>query len=383
VIGAVAANPSSFGFIAGGGPACIRPLGLLSGYAILCTPLTLVASDAPQTHLFADDVHLSTAGQKVLADYEYSLVVATGMISMLAEAPLKTRAGLVGTIQNQIRLSESQRGPLGFNTWVSGDIGSLRTSKHPGFLDQSGTPAVLTAGVDYRIAKDFLVGAALSGGRQRADFSGSFGGFTQTELSVSLYGSGAIGPVWFDTVATYGSISYDIRRNVPVGITLQNNTASASASNISLAGETGYNLYSGSIVHGPLAGVVLQQVHVGAFTESGSFTSLGFASQTRNSALSEVGYQAAFRFGFFSPFVKAVWNHEFVDSDRQVSASLTTAAAPAYSMPAVQLGSDWGTVTAGTAVKLAGNVNGLVAITGSLAQQSVQFGGQVGINVSF
>jgi outer membrane lipase/esterase len=81
--------------------------------------------------------------------------------------------------------------------------------------------------------------------------------------------------------------------------------------------------------------------------------------------------------------VKAVWNHEFVDSDRQVSASLTTSAAPAYSMPAVQLGSDWGTVTAGTAVKLAGNVNGLVAITGSLAQQSVQFGGQVGINVSF
>ena len=99
MIGAVAANPSSFGFIAGGGPACIRPLGLLSGYAILCTPLTLVASDAPQTYLFAD-VHLSTAGQKVLADYEYSLVVATGMISMLAEAPLKTRAGLVGTIQN-------------------------------------------------------------------------------------------------------------------------------------------------------------------------------------------------------------------------------------------------------------------------------------------
>jgi outer membrane lipase/esterase len=75
VLQSVVANLPAFGFIAGAGPACIAPAGVTSGYALLCTPLTLVAPDAQQTHLFADDVHLSTAGQKIVADYSGQLGV--------------------------------------------------------------------------------------------------------------------------------------------------------------------------------------------------------------------------------------------------------------------------------------------------------------------
>jgi autotransporter adhesin len=53
-------------------------------------------------------------------------------------------------------------------------------------------------------------------------------------------------------------------------------------------------------------------------------------------------------------------------------------------MPAVQAGSDWGALTAGTTVKLASNVAGLLAVTSTVAQQNVTtYSGQVGINVSF
>ena len=384
VLRAVTANPAAFGFIPAAGPACVPQAGLTTGYAILCTPLTLVAPDAAQTHLLADDIHLSTAGQKVLADYEYSLVVAPSMISMLAETAVQTRANLIGAIENQIPLSQRSNGAAGFNSWLSGDIASLRIDNSTGFPSDPGTPVALDAGLDYRVSPSLLVGAVLSGGHQHADFSMGFGGFTQNELSLSIYSAETTGPLWLDTIATYGLAGYDVKRTVPVGITVQNNAGSTSGSDISVAGDVGYDFKFAGMTNGPVAGMTLQQVHVNGFTESGSFTSLGFGSQTRNSAVSDLGYRVVFDCGRWSPFAKATWDHEFASTKRQVTALLTTSVAPPFSMPAVQVGSDWGALTAGTSVKLAGNISGLLAATGTLAQRNVAtYGGQFGINVSF
>lgn len=384
VLQGVVANLGSFGFIAGAGPACIAPPGVPSGYALLCTPQTLVAPNAQQTHLFADDVHLSTAGQKIVADYEYSLVVAPSMMSMLAEAPVRTRTTLIGAIQNQIPISQRERGPLGFNTWLSGDVSSLKIKNYPGFPDDPGTPVMLTAGFDYKLPEEWLFGVALSVGRQNASFSQNFGGFKQNEFSVSAYAAHVAGPVWFNAVATYGTIKFDVTRTVPVGITIQTNTASTSGSNISLAGEAGWNFKAGALTHGPLAGMMLQQVHIDGFTEAGSFTSLGFAAQTRNSAVSELGYQVSYEAGLWRPFAKVAWHHEFASPNRNVTASLTTSVAPSYSLPAIVTGTDWAVASAGTTLKLARNVTGLLAVTGTAAQKNVAaYGGQLGVNVAF
>jgi outer membrane lipase/esterase len=381
---AVTADLSSFGFIAGAGPACIAPPGVTSGYALLCTPLTLVAPNAMQTHLFADDIHLSTAGQKIVADYEYSLVVAPSMMSMLAEAPVQTRSALIGVIQNQIPISQRQRGPTGFNTWLSGDVSSLKIKNYPGFPDDPGTPVSLIAGFDYKLPEEWLFGVALSVGQQNASFSQNFGGFKQNEFSVSAYAAHRAGPVWLNVIATYGTVKFDVTRSVPVGITIQNNTASTSGSNISLAGEAGYDFKAGALTHGPVAGMTVQQVHIDGFTESGSFTSLGFAAQTRNSAVSELGYQASYEAGRWRPFAKAAWDHEFASPDRNVTASLTTSVAPSYSLPAIVTGTDWAVATAGTTLKLSPNATGLVAVTGQAAQKNVAaYGGQLGVNVAF
>lgn len=384
VLTAVTGNLASFGFIQGGGPACVAPGGVTSGYALLCTPLTLVAPDAAQTHLFADDIHLSTAGQKILADYEYSLVVAPSMISMLGEAPVKTRASLINVIQNQIPISQRQQGRTGFNTWLSGDISRLKIQNNNGFPDDPGTPVSLTAGFDYKMPSNWLAGVAITVGRQNASFSQNFGGFTQNEFAISAYAAHNAGPMWFDVIATIGTLGFDLKRDVPVGITIQHNTGSVSGTNISLAGESGYNFQSGALTHGPVVGLALQQIHINGFTETGSFTSLGFESQTRNSAVGGLGYQIAYDAGLWRPFAKATWNHEFASADRSITASLTTISAPSYAMPAVSTGMDWAAISSGTTLKLAGNMTGLVAVSGVLAQHNVTaYGGQLGINVAF
>jgi outer membrane lipase/esterase len=413
---AIASNPALFGFqfIDTNHPACTQPAGVTTAWALLCSsnpaaPSHLVTPNADQTSLFADDQHLSTAGQKILADYEYSLIVAPSEISFLAEIPVKTRAAVVDGIFNQIAISKAARNANTFNVWVTGDVASLQAnSGYQGFPNDPGVPAAVTAGIDYAFANGLLVGGAFSYGQTTQSFDLG-GNFKLSEYAGSLYAAYDVGPVWGEVVGTYGNLNYDVNRIVPIGITLQSNTGSTSGRNASIAAEFGYDFVNriGSvapamplkaapaaagplITHGPVVGIVLQHITVNGFTETdpfasiGGFTALSFADQTRDSAVSELGYQASIELGRWKPFAKFVWNHEFASTDRSVTASLTSVVAPSYSMPAVILGKDWGTGTIGTSTTFAPNVTGYATFSGQVAQQNVvTYGGQVGLNVAF
>ena len=131
---------------------------------------------------------------------------------------------------------------------------------------------------------------------------------------------------------------------------MQPNVGSTTGYDLSLGGEFGYDFHAGAITHGPVAGFVVQQVVVNGFTESGSFTSLSFGPRTRNSEISLLGYQARWDWGMWHPYAEVLWNHEFDSLDRELTAALTTIAAPAYTMPAVAPGRDWATTTVGTEI---------------------------------
>ena len=143
------------------------------------------------------------------------------------------------------------------------------------------------------------------------------------------------------------------------------------------------------LTHGPVVGIVVQHITVNGYTETdpfaaiGGFTALSFGDQTRNSAVTELGYQASLALGRWQPFAKLVWNHELASTDRSVTATLTTIVAPSYWMPAVVLGKDWGTATIGTTVTFAPGVTGYGTLTSQIGQQNVvTYGGQLGLNVA-
>ena len=414
---AIASSPALFGFqfIDTAHPACTQPAGVTTAWALLCSsnpaaPSHLVTPDADQTRLFADDQHLTTAGQKILADYEYSLLVAPSEISFLAEAPVKTRAAIVDSIFNQIAISQRQRNPQTFNVWVTGGAASLAiNSGSPGFPSDPGTPAAATAGIDYAIGSGLLIGAAVSYGQTRQSFDLG-GNFKQTEVAGSLYAAYGAGPYWGRAIATYGGLSYDVNRIVPIGITQQSNTGTTRGHNVSFATELGYDFviplgsgpavpamplkaastaFNPALTHGPVVGIVLQRITVDGYTETdpfaaiGGFTALSFADQTRNSAVTELGYQASIDLGNWRPFAKLAWNHELASTDRSVTASLTSVVAPSYWMPAVVLGKDWGSATIGTTAGFAPGVTAYATLSSQIGQQNVvTYGGQVGINVA-
>lgn len=380
LLSAVAANPARFGLIAGAGPACSNP-GLPGAWAILCTPDSLVSANAAQTHLFADNQHLSTAGQTIEADYYYSLLTAPGEIAMLAETPLLTRTAEITAIENQIPVSQRAGGTLGFNAWVAGGVSGTAFDAGTGFANLTGTPGFATGGLDYRVAPGGLVGVALSGGSQSPHFSLG-GGFSQNDISASLYGAFQTGPYWAEAIAGYGTLSDTANRAVPIGITVQQNHGVTSGDDASLALAGGYDFRSGIIRHGPYGGLTVQRVTIDGFTESGGFTSLGFGRQVRNSDVTALGYRASMDWGAWHPFVRAEWDHEFAPLDRDVTASLTTTPAPGYALPAAIFGRDWGTATLGVSIDIAENLVGSLSVSAQ-AGAAESYGGQIGLSAAF
>jgi outer membrane lipase/esterase len=422
---AVQSNPAVFGLTnvdpgvtgVNTGSACIwTGAGPQSGWAQWCvnstTPSNSVAylrsANAQQTSLFADDQHLSAAGQKIEADFMYSLVVAPSEISFLAEAPIKTRAAVISAIDNQINISLSQPGQ--YHAWVAGNASWLKmTTPYVGFPDDPGWPVAATAGFDFRLTPNWLVGVAFSGGTTRQTFSLG-GDFKLSEFAISGYAAYLNGPFWANAIVSAGGLNYDTNRQVPIGVAVLPNTSNTKGSNTSLMLETGYNFVSPLgiaagpampvkaprvaplyVTHGPVVGITWQRVRVDGFTETdpfaavGGFTALSFLGQARNSAVSELGYQANIDLGIWKPFGKLVWNHELANTDRFVTAFLTTSAfAPGFSLPGVIFGKDWGTAMLGTTLKLARNVTGYAAFNSQFAEHNVSvYGAQVGINVAF
>ena len=397
VIAAVEQNPLAFGITAPiTSNACIAPKGwpFGSGYGFLCAPTTtpppagtdygyLVSADATRTHLFMDGTHLTQAGQVIVADYIYSLLVAPSEMSFLAETAIQTAFQTIAGIQQQIALAERYRGP-GWNVWMNGDLSYLKLDNSSnGFPNDPGLPVSGTAGVDYKWSNGWLVGAAVTLGFVNPTFSLG-GGYTQDAGSVSFYTGYRNYDVWGDLVGTVGLLHDTTNREIPIGITVQPNNASTTGLDLSLAGEVGYDFHAGLVTHGPLAGFILQQARINGFTESGSFTSLSFATQTRNSEVSALGYQARLDWGILHPFAQVVWDHEFDPLNRVVTASLTTTSAPSYSLPAVVLGRDWATTTVGTNVTFDRSWSGIASFTAQLGQNhALVYGGLVGFDYSF
>jgi outer membrane lipase/esterase len=185
-------------------------------------------------------------------------------------------------------------------------------------------------------------------------------------------------------IGTFGHLDYTSNRVVPIGITLQSNNGSTKGDDWSAAFQGGYKFWTNGLTHGPIAGLIYQNVKVDGFTESGSFTSLGFGAQTRESAVGQFGYKVSLDWPEGQPFAQMTWNHEFADTNRNVTASLTTIAAPSFSLPAVILGKDWGEIKAGYAMNLGGGAKILTVGSADFAQSSTTvYGVQVGLNIAF
>jgi outer membrane lipase/esterase len=374
----VAKNPTLFGF---------TPSSALSVNAPSPLPaiMALATPEQQQTYLWINGPHLSTAGQTIEADYTYNLLIAPSQMSLIPEGVVQGGLARAATIQGQIDLSGQHRGPNGINVWASAGGNKLRIKNESGFANESGPGYSGTVGVDYLTPGGFMIGAAFTAGGQKQDFS-SGGHFDQVDEAFSLYAGYRAGPLWGNAVATHGQFQDKIARDVALGIYTDHNNGSTYGQSQALALRAGGDISLGRFTTGPVGGVVMQQVFLNGFTETGTsgVTALSFSNQTRDSAVSQLGWRVLLDAGAWQPFAEAKWNHEWAGKDRSVTASLTTVAAPSYTMDAAPVASDWVTTSLGTSYKL----NSRVMLRGEASAVLVNpevtsYGGELGLSVNF
>jgi outer membrane lipase/esterase len=376
-------NPARFGFTAASvlasNPACGTTTGLV------CAPGDLVAPNAEQTHLWSDPNHLTTAGQTIESDLMYDVITAPSQISLLAETAVQGGLARMATIQGQIDLSGQPRGPNGINTWAGAGVSSLSLKNTASFPTESGTPFNGTVGTDYLLPDGVIVGAALTAGGQTQNFS-SGGHLNQVDEALSLYAAYQTGAVWGNAIASYGLLQDHVARQVPLGIFTDQNNADTSGESWGLGLRGGYDLHFGPFTTGPVVGMVMQQIRIKGFTETGTtgITALSFASQTRNSAITQFGWCGSVDIGNWQPFADAEWNHELGGQNRSITAALTSIPAPSYTTPAAPIASDWASLSLGVSYKL----NQQVMLRGGIlaevfSPQVISYGGALGVSVGF
>jgi outer membrane lipase/esterase len=231
-----------------------------------------------------------------------------------------------------------------------------------------------------------MLGVAFTAGTQNQKFSMNGGQYDQTSQAYSLYAAYKAGPVWGNVVGSYGLYQDAITRPVTLGLFTDQNSANTTGQSLALALRVGGDIALGPVTTGPVAGMVLQQVRINGFAESGSsgITALSYGQQVRDSIVSQLGWRIAADVGNWRPFIEGKWNHEWADKDRMVKAAITTAAAAPYAIAADPVEPDWATGSIGVSYKI--NEQWMVRSSAStvlINPQVVSYGGELGVSVSF
>lgn len=386
----VTTNPGLFGFT----PDSVLAANAPSPVAALVTSWADITPVQLQTYLFIDGKHLTTAGQRIESDYEASLLTAPRLMSLLPEMAVQGGLARAASLQGQIDLTGQHRGPTGVNVWIGGGVGALELQNDSGFPGVAGVPFTGSLGADYQTPCGLILGAAFTAGAQTQQFSMGGGHFDQNDQAVSLYAAYQAGPVWGNVAASYGWYQDKIARDVALGLYTDSNSADTTGRSLALALRAGGDLHWGPVTTGPVAGLVLQQVRIKGFAESGSsgaatgangVTALSFGEQIRDSAVSQLGWRASVDAADWRPFAEAKWNHELVDqSGRKVKAALTSAVAAPYSMASAPVSSDWATASVGTSYRISERVMVRGAASAmAFSSQTISYGGDIGLSVGF
>lgn len=345
----VLADPAAYGFVNASAPACgATP-------SLLCTPADLVAPGAERNFVFADGVHPTAGGHALLDDYMASILAAPGQISMLPETAVQTRGRLVDQLFAQLRLGSPARERNGRNVWIAADGRYAKVDSGGLAGSADGWGGGLSIGADYSPAPGWVLGAALAHGEPKIEYSGG-GHFRLSETALSLYGGWEGGAYYVSSALTFGELDYDVRRQIRLGDATRTARGAPGGRAVSLGLEAGARYAFGRITHGPVGGLLLQQVKVDGFAEQGGGSAgMRYGEQTRDSAIGRIGWRLEYDAGPWRPYARLTLDRELRDDGRQIEAQVATSPdVPMFSLPAAEPGRSQVTLAAGTSLQLTG-----------------------------
>lgn len=311
----ILANPAAYGFANVTKPACT------TSSAISCTTSTLVAPNAAETYLFADDIHPTPAAHAIIAQVAESILRGPQQIAVLAEAPLAVEEANWRTIDGRMMSGANSVRPAGkFEAWAAYDYSNPDIDS--GYLSGDATVNTLAVGGDIRLSEHLLAGAAASFAENKGDLGG--GGYKLKQTTATVYAGYGHGPWYVGATLGGGDLDYsDVHRDIKLGAATR--TERGDTRGYTIVGRVlgGYWFTAGDWVHGPFAKYTYQEVKVRGFQEQGTnSTTLAYDEQKRNSSVATLGWQVNGRLGSFRPYGRVTWEYEMENDVRSVGASV-------------------------------------------------------------
>jgi outer membrane autotransporter protein len=175
------------------------------------------------------------------------------------------------------------------------------------------TTGAVTLGADYRVADNFIVGAAIGYADTYVPLQAG-GSFTVNSGLISLYATGYSKGFYVDGIVGLGYHSYDTQRANTGGFA-RGETDGASIHTY-LGG--GYDCHIGAFTIGAVASVRYTDVTVDGFNEHGSAAPMRVPSGSLDALQSALGLKVAYSWNvggaIVTPMVRAQWGHEYLDT---------------------------------------------------------------------
>ncbi|MGA9753639.1 MAG: autotransporter outer membrane beta-barrel domain-containing protein [Desulfobaccales bacterium] len=249
------------------------------------------------------DLNYSRTGGLMLA---YNSASLAGLITEKPKAAPESRWGLYLDPSLILGSQQSSVNQTGFNFTMAG----------------------FTAGADYRVRDNLLVGLATGYSHTNSSFFGSGGGVQTNTWPLTAYA--AYLPQSF---YAYGSLGYalnlfNLQRQIGFGGLNRTATSSTTGNQLNAYGEAGYDLKASSLVITPVVSLAYSGLWVDSLTENGAGAlNLKVSPQNATSLQTGVGAKVA------APLKRgpvtvvsqayATYQHEFANDSRGLNASLS------------------------------------------------------------
>ncbi|MEH6592480.1 MAG: autotransporter outer membrane beta-barrel domain-containing protein [Halioglobus sp.] len=196
----------------------------------------------------------------------------------------------------------------------------------------------ITAGLDYRIGDDLVVGGAFNYYNIDSDFDETpevAGGSTDAKgWGASFFGTWYKDNFYIDALAGYASSDYDTNRNIfipsnnpTVSAIVETATASPESDDYTVGVGAGYNFNHDALNWGPYFRATYIKVGIEDYREKGAETSglnLDVNGQDWKSMTTVLGAQLSYTFnqdfGVLVPYARAGWTHQFENDATDMTA---------------------------------------------------------------
>lgn len=218
-----------------------------------------------------------------------------------------------------------------FGVFVNGNFSvgdKNRTNQELGFdFDSQG----VTAGIDYRLTDNFVLGTAFGYNGTNSGFDQSRGGINIDGYNFSLYSTYYVKDFYLDGMLTGGWNAYDTRRQISFGTINQTGQGNTRGNEYAANLSAGYDFHYKSFTSGPYGRVSYQNNQIDSYQEKstvpaspgfGSLLSIGnqSAQSTRTALGGQLSYALSTKHGVFTPTARAEWLHEYNNGSRLINA---------------------------------------------------------------